>query len=180
MAEIRIEAFDKTKHNRAAFSCGQPALDEFIRALVTQYEKRRLGKTFVAVPAKEDARVVGYYTLAAGAVAFAQLPPQVARKLPKHPVPVILLARLAVDRSAQGHGVGEMLLMDALSRSLELSKSLGVFAVEVLAIDEQAASFYAKYGFTRLVDDTRHLYLPFGAIGEAVSISQTSGGFLQP
>ena len=60
-----------------------------------------------------------------------------------------------------------MLLTDALCRALELSKSLGVFAVEVLAIDERAASFYAKYGFTRLEDDTRHLYLPISAIEEA-------------
>jgi len=167
MAEIRIEPFDKAKHQRAGFSCGLPALDEFLRAFVTQYEKRRLGKTFVAVPTTEDTRVVGYYTLAAGAVAFAHLPPQVAKKLPKHPVPVVLLARLAVDRSVQGQGLGEMLLTDALCRVLELSKSLGVFAVEVLAIDERAASFYAKYGCTRLADDTRHLYLPISAIEEA-------------
>ena len=167
MAEIRIEPFDKAKHQRAGFSCGLPALDEFLRAFVTQYEKRRLGKTFVAVPTAEDTRVVGYYTLAAGAVAFAHLPSHVAKKLPKHPVPVILLGRLAVDRSLQGQGLGEMLLTDALCRALELSKSLGVFAVEVLAIDERAATFYAKYGFTRLADDTRHLYLPISAIEEA-------------
>ena len=93
MAEIRIEPFDKAKHQRTGFCCGMPALDEFLRAFVTQYEKRRLGRTFVAVPTTEDARVLGYYTLAAGAVAFVHLPPQVAKKLPKHPVPVILLGR---------------------------------------------------------------------------------------
>jgi hypothetical protein len=96
---MRIEPFDKAKHQRAEFSCGLPALDEFLRAFVTQDEKRRLGRTFVAVPTTEDTRVVGCYALAAGAVAFAHLPPQVAKKLPEHPVPVILLERLAVDRS---------------------------------------------------------------------------------
>ncbi len=97
MAEISIEPFDRAKHQRASFRCGKPALDEFIRTLVTQYEKRRLGKTFVAVQTDDLATVVGYYTLASGAVACANLPPNVARKLPQHPIPVILLARLAVD-----------------------------------------------------------------------------------
>lgn len=93
MAETRIEPFDKATHQRAGFSCGKPALDEFIRTLVTQYEKRRLGKTFVAVQADEGKAIIGYYTLASGAVACADLPNEVAKKLPKHPVPVILLAR---------------------------------------------------------------------------------------
>ncbi len=168
---IRIEAFDKAKHHRTGFQCGNPALDEFIQALVSQYEKRRLGKTFVVVRADESHTVVGYYTLAAGAVAFAHVPEEVVRKLPKHPLPVILLARLAVDQAAQGQRVGEALLTDALRRSLELSKSLGVFAVEVLAIDAQAAAFYGKYGFTPLLDDARHMYLPIRAIEEAVSSS---------
>jgi GNAT superfamily N-acetyltransferase len=168
---IRIEPFDKAKHRRTGFHCGNPALDEFVRTLVTQYEKRRLGKTFVAVRAEETHGVVGYYTLAAGAVAFAHVPEDVARRLPKHPVPVILLARLAVGQSAQGQGLGATLLADALRRSLELSKSLGVFAVEVLAIDEQAAAFYSRYGFTPLLDNPRHMYLPIGTIEAAVSPS---------
>ena len=97
MVENRIEPFDKRRHRRSDFQCGVPALDDFLRTFVTQYEKRRLGKTFVAVPSDDALRVIGYYTLAAGAVAFAHLPIEVARKLPRHPVPVILLARLAVD-----------------------------------------------------------------------------------
>jgi hypothetical protein len=75
MDDIVVESFDRTRHHRADFQCGQPPLDDFLRTLVTQYEKRRLGKTFVAVLAG-DPKVIGYYTLAAGAVAFAQtLPP---------------------------------------------------------------------------------------------------------
>jgi hypothetical protein len=77
-------------------------LDEFIQTLVTQYEKRRLGKTFVAVQTADSATVVGYYTLASSALACANLPPDLARKLPCHPIPVVLLARLAVDQSVQG------------------------------------------------------------------------------
>ena len=143
-------------------------MDDFIRSRVSQYEKRRLGKTFVAVPRGEK-RVIGYYTLAAGAVAFEQLPPDASRKLPKHPVPVVLLARLAVDRSAQGKGVGEGLLLDALRRTLDLSSELGVHAVEVDAQDDAAAAFYRKYGFTPLLDDPLHLYLPVSTVRDVLA-----------
>ncbi len=78
--------------------------------------------------------MIGYYTLAAGAVAFERLPPKTARKLPHHPVPVVLLARLAVDSTAQGKRLGEGLLLDALQRSLDVSAGLGIHAVEVDAL----------------------------------------------
>ncbi len=162
MAEWAVEPFGKA-HDRADFACGKPPLDDFIRARVSQYEKRRLGKTFVAVPPGET-KVLGYYTLAAGAVAFEHVPADASRKLPRHPVPVVLLARLAVDRSAQGRKLGEGLLLDALQRALGLSAALGVHAVEVDAIDEAAAAFYRKYGFTLLLDEPLHLYLPVAVI----------------
>lgn len=162
MADWTIEPFGR-HHDRSAFSCGRPPLDDFIRARVSQYEKRRLGKTFVAVPPGEP-RVIGYYTLAAGAVAFERLPSDAARKLPRHPVPVVLLARLAVDVTAQGKRLGEGLLLDALQRSLGLSAGLGVHAVEVAALDDAAAAFYRRYGFTPLIDDPLHLYLPLATV----------------
>jgi GNAT superfamily N-acetyltransferase len=158
MAEWHIVALDAS-HQRGEFSCGKAPLDEFLRALVRQYEKRRLGRTFVAVR-PDDNRVYGYYTLASGAVPFEHLPAATAKKLPRHPVPVALLGRLAVDQAAQGRGLGETLLMDALRRCLALSEQLGVFAVEVLALDEVAKGFYAKYGFQNLQDNAFHLFLP--------------------
>jgi len=130
---------------------------------VSQYEKRRLGKTFVAVPMDEP-RVIGFYTLAAGAVAFEHLPENAARKLPKHPIPVALLARLAVDVSAHGKGLGEALLLDAMQRTLELSDRLGLHAIKVGAMDEIAAAFYLKYGFVPLVDHPLQMYLPLATV----------------
>ena len=162
MADWIVEPFTK-RHERSGFSCGSPTLDDFIRARVSQYEKRRLGKTFVAVPTGEK-RVIGYYTLAAGAVAFDHLPSEASRKLPMHPVPVVLLARLAVDQSTQGKGLGEGLLLDALQRSLVISAGLGVHAVEVDALDDKAARFYHKYGFTPLLDNPLHLFLPIATV----------------
>src|SRR5947199_9952309 len=101
MDDYVIEALDASKHERTEFSSGKAPLDEFLRTLVSQYEKRKLGTTFVAVRSGQG-RVLGYYTLAAGAIAFAKLPKPAAKKLPKHPVPPIRLVPPAVDRSAQG------------------------------------------------------------------------------
>jgi GNAT superfamily N-acetyltransferase len=170
MADWRIERLDRS-HARGEFCCGKAPLDDFLRSLVSQYEKRNLGRTYVAVKEAEK-RVYGYYTLASGAVSFANLPAKTARKLPRHPVPVVLLGRLAVDRDAQGQGLGAELLMDALRRCLELSGSLGIHAVEVLAIDDAAKGFYQKYGFVSLLDDARHLYLPIKTIAAELGGSE--------
>jgi GNAT superfamily N-acetyltransferase len=162
MGDWRIEPL-KSGHVRGAFACGKPPLDEFIRRLVSQYEKRNLGRTYVAARTGEKV-VLGYYTLASGSVAFQHLPEGSARRLPKHPVPVVLLARLAVDQSVQGQGLGEALLLDALHRCLDLGDKLGIHAVEVDAIDPQARAFYEKYGFVPLRDHTLHLFLPLATI----------------
>lgn len=162
MADWAIQPLDR-RHDRSAFRCGHVLLDEFLRLRVTQYERRRLGKTIVAVQ-DGSTRVIGFATLAASAVAFANVPRGLSRTLPSHPVPVVLLARLAVDTDFQGRGIGEALLLDVLERAAALSEKLGVFAVEVVAIDDAAAAFYRKYGFTALLDDERHLFLPIATV----------------
>lgn len=168
MAEWQIEPLGRD-HFRGAFSCGKPPLDDFIRRLVSQYEKRNLGRTYVAVQPGEK-RVCGYYTLASGAVAFEKLSEASARKLPKHPVPVVLLARLAIDQTVQGQRLGEALLVDALSRCLQLADKLGIYAIEVDAIDQQARAFYEKYGFVPLLDNELHLFLPVSTIREGMGV----------
>jgi GNAT superfamily N-acetyltransferase len=162
MNDWRIERLEKT-HQRAEFRCGRAPLDDFLRMQASQYDKRNLGRTYVAVRPGEK-RVYGYYTLASGAVSFRNLPDEAARKLPQHPVPAILLARLAVDGSTQGQGLGFALLIDALKRCMEMAEVLGVHAVEVDAIDQQAEMFYRKHGFIPLLDNPLHLYLPIATI----------------
>ena len=164
MAEWRIEPLGDS-HQRAEFFCGKAPLDDFLRLRASQYERRRLGRTYVAL-FPGTAMVAGFYTLAAGAIAIANVPPEAARRLPKHPVPVILLGRLAVDQKARGQGLGRALLRDALRRSLDLSEQLGLFAVDVLAVDADAKEFYAKYGFVPLADNDLHLFLPIKTIEE--------------
>jgi GNAT superfamily N-acetyltransferase len=171
MAEWQIEPLDRS-HDRTTFACGKPPLDHFIQHLVGQYEKRNLGRTYVAVRPGEK-RVSGYYTLASSAIAFQDLPEPTARKLPKHPVPVILLARLAVDRQSQGQGLGEALLIAALGRCLDMADKIGVHAVEVDAIDQQAKAFYEKYGFIALPNKELHLFLPIDTSRKAKKPGKT-------
>jgi len=153
-------------HKRSGFCCGQPALDNFLRSLVSQYEKRRLARTYVATRQGEQ-QVMGYYTLASGSVSFENLPATAARKLPRHPVPVVLLARLAVDQAVQGKGLGGLLLDNALKRCRALAGKLGIHAVEVDAIDQKSKAFYEKFGFVALLDNALHLYLPIRTIEDA-------------
>lgn len=165
MAEWNVEPLAK-EHERGEFTCGKGPLDSFLRTLVSQYEKRRLGRTYVAVR-PGGKRVLGYYTLASGAVSFENVPAEATRKLPRHPVPVILLARLAVDQSTQGQGLGGFLVADALRRCLSLAGQLGVHAVEVDAIDDQAKVFSQRYGFAPLLDDPLPLFLPMATVEKA-------------
>jgi GNAT superfamily N-acetyltransferase len=162
MAEWQIERLAGS-HDRAGLACGKAPLDAFIRTLVSQYEKRNLGRTYVAVKEGER-RAWGYYTLSSSAVDFEQFPADAVRKLPRHPLPCVLLARLAVDLGVKGQGLGGRLLGDALLRCAGLAETLGVHAVEVDAIDDEAAAFYRRHGFVPLADDPLHHFLPISTI----------------
>jgi len=150
-------------HDGSAFSCGVPSLDEFLQRYVTQYEKRNLGRTFVLVR-DGGPQVLGYFTLAVGHITKADLPEEEAKKLPKHPIPIALLGRLAADQSVRGQGLGADLLAEALSIAVGMSERAGVFAVCVDAIDDAGSKFYQKHGFTPLQDQPNRLFLPIGAI----------------
>ena len=157
-----IEPLSK-RHDRAAFSCGVVELDEFLRRYARQNERIGLGRTFVATH-ESDPHVLGYFTLRTGVVELEDLPVEETRRFPRYPVPVVHLARLAVDRSMQGQRLGERLLALALRKAHDASKEIAVYAVEVLAIDDRAKRFYLKYGFKELVRDELHLYLPIKTI----------------
>ena len=162
MDEWIIEPFDRTIHERADFSCGNTSLDNFLLSLVSQYEKRRLGRTYVVVRSGSKL-VVGYFTLAAGSIPPEAFPTP-AKKFPLHPVPVVLLARLAVDRREQGRGIGSRLLAHVFQLCLELGTTIGIHAVTVDAIDDSAKLFYERFGFLSLLDGPFHLYLPVASI----------------
>ena len=162
MAEWHIERL-ADHHERGAFTCGKAPLDTFIHTRAGQYARRDIGQTYVAMHSGERV-VIGYYTLAASSVEFAHLPTALSKKLPKHPVPMILLGRLAVDRSAHGKGLGGQLIMDASNRVMKIADELGVFGIHAHAIDDEAKEFYAKFGFVPMLDQGRHLFLPMETI----------------
>src|SRR5207248_7178011 len=118
MGQWQIERLSDVKAGRAAFSCGDESLDRFFHQYASQYEKRCIGRTFVAMPSGEM-KIAGYYTLASSSVSFEAVPIKLAR----HPIPTLLIARLAVDTRWRGQRLGEFLLFDALRRSLEVSKN---------------------------------------------------------
>lgn len=152
-----------SKHNRTSFNCGEPSLDDWLKLRATQFEKRDLARTYVATK-KGDPTVLGYYAISNHRVLCEALPGEQAKGLPHIDIPVVLLGRLAVDQSAQGQGLGQLLLIDALRRAQHIADQVGVRAVEVDAIDENARAFYTKHGFVQLVDDPNHLFLPMQVI----------------
>lgn len=153
-----IEALSST-HDRAAFDCGEPSLNDFLKRFARQNDEKGLSRTYVAVLPGEP-KIYGYYTISSGAIRFENMP----EKLPRYPIPVIHLGPLAVDVSAKGQGLGKILLLDALKRAASVSEQLGIYAVEVYALNTAARAFYLKYGFAPLLDDERHLYLTIKAI----------------
>lgn len=151
------------RHDRKAFDCGKPPLNDFITRYARQYEKRNEARTSVLVNG-EDPKVLGYFSLTASSIPFEQMPEEISRQLGGHPLPAILLARLAVDLSVRGQGLGGLLLREALARSLALSEQIGIFAVTVDAIDDEAARFYERFGFIRFADQPDKLFLPIDSI----------------
>jgi ribosomal protein S18 acetylase RimI-like enzyme len=159
LARIQVEPLGRP-HDRTAFHCGAEALDCYLKQQARQDADKRVAAPFVAIR-PPDTRVLGYYTLSASVLTLIDLPDELARKLPRYPqLPVTLLARLAVDQSAKGQGLGEHLLLDALHRSLAHAEQIAAMAVVVHAKDEDAAAFYRHYGFLTLQAQPSRLFLP--------------------
>lgn len=150
-------------HDRRAFSCGTSALDRYLRQQAGQDVRRRIARVFVCM-AEDNDTVLGFYTLSALSIDLRSLPESLGRRLPRHPIPCALIGRLAVDVSAQGSGVGRMLLADAIKRTLDASTTLAVHAIIVDAKDTAAKRFYVDFGFLPLQDDPMRLFLPLGAV----------------
>ena len=158
-------------HDVDRFECGREQLDRWLRAFAGQGERRDTARTFVACH-EGGARVVGYYTLVASQVEHAEAAGGVRRGTSKHfPIPVCLIARLAVDRSEQGAGLGRSLLLDALRRTDRASRSVAMRAVLVHALDEEAAGFYARFGFKPASAEPLALMVPLEAVRRTLDSS---------
>jgi GNAT superfamily N-acetyltransferase len=172
-AEVAFEPLG-AGHDRSAFACGEPALDDYLRRRATQDVRRRVARAFVAVD-RASGVLAGYYTLSAASFSRQQLPEAVARHLPHYPVPAAILGRLAIDQRYQGRGLGELMLADAIKRVLHASEAVAVHAIVVDAMSDRAKTFYERYGFIPFVDTPHRLYLPLDAALKARPGSPAAG-----
>lgn len=160
MSSFDFHILDKS-FDRSLFDCGENQLNNFLKAKARQNQSLNFNKTFVAIESGDKAkRVLGFYSLSMGEIDLSSLPESISKKLPKHPVPVARMGRLAVDTSTKGQGLGKLLLVDAMKRVQSASELVGVYALLVDAKDDNAKSFYKKYGFIELVDEPMTLFLP--------------------
>jgi len=155
----------RASHNRAAFSCGIPPLDKYLQTQARQDMKKRLAAVYVLTP--DGKTIAGYYTLSAYSVRLDKIPEEIARKLTRMPeVPATLVGRLARSSPFRGQGSGEILLADALKRSLANSRHVASWTVLVDAKDANAVAFYKKYGFMEIPATPSRLFLPMETIAK--------------
>ncbi len=162
MADVKIELLEK-RHDRKQFDCGNEELNNYVKTLARQHQDRGFAKTFVAVEEEHNV-VLGYITLAMGSVLLQDADESVYARLPKHPMPVLHVARLATDLKSAGKGIGSLLLTYAADLAIAASKSMGVFAMELGAIDQAAYDYYLRRGFLPLKKNTMRLYAPLETI----------------
>jgi GNAT superfamily N-acetyltransferase len=147
-------------HDKAGFHCGEPSLDHYIQRYASQDQKRRVAKVFILNTQQQPDIILGYYSLGAASIEHQTLPPEKARRLPRYPIPVALLGRLAVSTKRQGLGIGRLLLADAVKRVTAIAESIAIYALVVDAIDDAAANFYRHFGFIPLSASSERLFLP--------------------
>ncbi len=145
-------------HQTGNFDCGNESLNQYLKRFALTNAAAGTARTIVTTLVGNP-DVAGYYSLAAGSVEKERVPERIAKGVPNHPVPVVLLARLAVDLEFQRQGIGKYLLRDALQRTLSAADVIGIRAILVHAKDENASAFYAKFGFTSSPTNPLHLML---------------------
>jgi GNAT superfamily N-acetyltransferase len=144
------------QHDRSLFGCGKPPLDQYIKKYALINQRNDISRTYVAT---RDDRVVGYYTLTFGSISHDEATPQIKAELPQYPIPVMLLARLAVDQKEAGQGLGKGLLKDAMLRTIQAADIGGLRAMLTHAKDDEAKAFYLKFGFDESPIEPRTLML---------------------
>jgi GNAT superfamily N-acetyltransferase len=147
----------ESSHDRTQFDCGVEPLNAYLKQYALQNQKKGIVRNYVTC---RGSLVVGYYSLAYGSVAQADAPPVLTKGIGKYPIPLMILARLAVDVREKGRGLGKALLKDAVLRTLQAAEIAGLKAIFVQAKDQAAQQFYAKHGFLPSPGDPLHLFFP--------------------
>jgi GNAT superfamily N-acetyltransferase len=151
---LRIEKLERS-HALDAFDCGREALNRFLIRYAMQNQQAGASQTYVALREQE---IAGYYTLVVGQVEYNEAPERLTKGLARHPVPIMLLARLAVSIACQGKSIGAGLLKDAMLRTLQAADIAGIRAFAVHAKDDEAKAFYEHFDFIPSPSDPYHLF----------------------
>jgi len=159
---LEEQVFDGSRHDRTAFHCGVPALDDYLHKYAAQQNAKGLSTVFVMVDAAQPSKILGFYTLSAAQIDVQQLSVTERKKLPRYPVPCFRMGRLAHAVESRGAGLGEILIGCAVDRCLHARSLVAAYALLVDAKDEKAKSFYEQYGFISCLDAPMTLYLPLG------------------
>ena len=163
--KLIIEKLGK-HHEKSRFVCGNDPLDNYIARQAGQDIKRNTNRVFVAVTPRQPNRIIGYYSLSALSIELLDLPSNVAKKLPRHPIPAALMGRLAVSKDHQRNGVGRVLLADAVKRCIAASQEIAIYALVVDPKDDDASAFYKKFGLQTMGAQTERLYLPLRTLNQ--------------
>lgn len=153
---------DPAVHDRKAFDCGVPELNDYLQRLAEQHRSKGISTSFVLVDSVEPQAILGFYSLSATQIDVGQLCEADRRKLPRYPIPCFRMGRLAASQHHQGKGIGGLLLGAAVDRCLKARKEVAAHALLVDAKDEKAKSFYEHFGFVSFADSPLTLYLPLG------------------
>lgn len=164
------EAIAKS-HDRAAFDCGDAEMNAFLQRFARQGHEQNAVKTFCAVPDNAPARVLGFYSLAPSSIDYDAVPAAMTKGLAKHKVPGFLLARLAVDKSVAGRGLGGQLLLAAALRCIRVIETVGGVLMIIDAKNERAANWYASYGAEPLKGRPLTLVVPLATFAETLRAS---------
>jgi len=155
------------QHCREAFSCGEPALDDYLKKVARQHNEKGVSRTFVLVDTADPASIYGFFTLAGCEVVTSGMPAKYSGKYPNK-APAARLARLAVSTGQQRKGFGGMMMVEAMRRTLLVAENIGIIGFFVDAKDQNARKYYERYGFIPLLDNPLTLFLPLATLAAAV------------
>lgn len=167
-----FEELDKSQHDRASFDCGEKALNDFIQTQAAKHMQAGISRTMVlpaSVPLpNQKYPICLFYSIAASSIGRDTLPQAMAKKLPRYPIPVFLLAQLAVHKEFHGNGLGKISLIKSLEYLWEINSHMRADAIVVDCLTEQAESFYAKYGFEVLceINGCVRMFIPMKTVGQ--------------
>ena len=165
---LRIELLSRG-HDRQGFRCGERDLDDYLKRTARQHNDKGISRTFVLVDSEEPSDILGFFTLSSCEVVTAALPPQFAKKYPTR-APAAKLARLAVATDRQRQGLGGLMMVDAMRRTLAVAENIGITGFFVGAKNQGAREYYEQFGLVDLPDHLLALFLPLATLAAAVEV----------